>query len=114
MHPQLVEGTLPGLRFVRNQIGDEPDLAEFIEPGEPGPDPGEGRITCWTCKPVPEPTLAPLPPRGRSWEIARYQAYQGLLAGHTIGETFTRATAFLKLATADAPSLTDPSAHTTP
>ena len=111
---ELIEGILAGLRFVRNQIGDEAGLAEFIEPGEPGPDPGEGRITGWTWKPVPEPTLAPLSPRGRSWEIARYQAYQALLAGHTIGETFTRATAFLKLAAAGAPSLTDPSAHATP
>ena len=32
---QLIEETLAGLRFVRNRIGDEADLAEFIEPGEP-------------------------------------------------------------------------------
>jgi hypothetical protein len=42
--------------------------------------------------------------------MARYQAYQAYLAGHTIGETFTRATAFLKRAAAAAPALTDPSA----
>ena len=30
---QRVEETLAGLRFVRNRIGDEADLAEFIEPG---------------------------------------------------------------------------------
>ena len=63
---------------------------------------------------MPEPKLAPLSPRGRSWEMARYQAYQAQLAGHTIGETFTQTAAFLKLAAADAPSLTDPSAHATP
>jgi hypothetical protein len=33
----LTEGTLAGLRFVRNQIGDEADLAEFV--GATGPDP---------------------------------------------------------------------------
>ena len=48
---QLVEETLAGLRFVRNRIGDEADLAEFIEPGDAGPGAGERRITGWTWKP---------------------------------------------------------------
>jgi hypothetical protein len=105
---QLVEGTLTGLRFVRNQIGDEADLAEFIEPG---PDAAEGRITGWTWKPVPEPALASLPPRGQAWERTRYQAYQAQLAGNTIGETFDRAAEFLKLAAANEPPVTGASAH---
>src|SRR5215468_6440985 len=54
---QLIEGTLAGLRFVRNRIGDEAYLAEFIEPHDPGPDSGGGHITGWTWKPVPEPKL---------------------------------------------------------
>ena len=33
----LIEETLAGLRFVRNRIGDEVDLAEFIEPVHPVP-----------------------------------------------------------------------------
>jgi hypothetical protein len=99
---QRIEETLAGLRYVRNRIGDEADLSEFVEPG---PDPGSGHITGWTWKAVPEPKLASLAPRGRSWEMTRYQAYQAQLAGHTIGETFTRATAFLKLAVADTPAL---------
>lgn len=106
---QLIEGTLAGLRFVRNRIGDEADLVEFIEPGGCGPDSGEGPITGWTWKPVPEPRLASIPPRGQSWGKTRYQAYQARLAGQTIGETFARAAAFLKLAVADAPSLADDS-----
>jgi hypothetical protein len=110
---ELIEGTLAGLRFVRNRIGDEADLAEFIEPGDSGPDPGEGGITGWTWKPVPEPKLTSLSLRARSWEMVRYQAYQAQLARRTIGETFARAAAFLELAAADAPSLTDPSAHAT-
>jgi hypothetical protein len=97
---QLTEETLAGLRFVRNRIGDEADLAEFVEPGETGPDSGNGHITGWAWKPVPEPTLASLAPRGRAWEMTRYQAYQAQLAGHTIGETFTQAAAFLNLAVA--------------
>jgi hypothetical protein len=57
---ELVEGTLAGLRFVRNRIGDQADPAEFIEPGEAGPGVGEGLITGWRWKPVPEPALASL------------------------------------------------------
>src|SRR5437763_14699705 len=101
------EETLTGLRFVRNRIGDEADLAEFIEPGDTGPGTGEGRITGWTWKPVPEPALASLPPRGQAWEMTRYRAYQAYLAGHAIGETFGQAAAFLNLAVAKAASVTE-------
>ncbi len=53
---------------------------------------------------MPEPTLAPLTPRGQAWEMARYRAYEAQLAGHTIGEIFARAVAFLKLTAANATS----------
>jgi hypothetical protein len=108
---RLIEGTLTGLRFVRNRIGDEADLGEFIEPGEAGQGVGERRITGWTWKPVPEPALASLPPRGQAWETMRYRAYQAHLAGHTIGETFGKVTAFLKLAAADTPPITAADVH---
>ena len=108
---RLIEGTLAGLRFVRNRIGHEADLAEFIEPGAPGPGAGDGRITAWTWKPVPEPALASMQPRGRAWEMTRYRAYQAQIAGHPIGEIFGRAMEFLKLAAANAPSITVVSAH---
>ncbi len=108
---RLIEGTLTGLRFVRNRIGDEADLGEFIEPGEAGQGAGERRITGWTWKPVPEPALASLPPRGQAWEMTRYRGYQAHLAGHTIGETFGKAAAFLKLAAANAPPITDANVH---
>jgi hypothetical protein len=106
---QLVEGTLAGLRFVRNRIGDEADLAEFIEPGDAGPGAGQRRITGWTWKPLPEPALGSLSPRGQAWEMTRYRAYQAQLAGHTIGEIFGRAAEFLKLAAANTPAVTDTS-----
>ena len=102
----LVEETLAGLRFVRNQIGGKADIGEFIEPGEAGPGTGDGGITGWRWKPVPEPALASLPRRGQMWEMTRYQAYQARLAAHTIGEVFGPAAAFLKLAAAYAPSIT--------
>jgi hypothetical protein len=104
---QLTEQTLAGLRFVRNQIGDEADLAEFVAPGQGSPDSGNGHITGWRWKPAPEPKLAALAPRGLAWEMTRYQAYQAQLAGHPIGETFARAAVFLQHAVADAPALPD-------
>jgi hypothetical protein len=43
--------------------------------------------------------------------MTRYRGYQAQLAGHTIGETFGRVTAFLKLAAANAPPITDANVH---
>jgi hypothetical protein len=103
----LIEGTLAGLRFVRNQIGHEVDLAEFVETNKPEPGAGNERITGWTWKPVPEPALASLPPRGQAWEMTRYRAYRAQLAGRTVGGIFGRAADFLTLAAANATSLTD-------
>ena len=108
---RLIEETLGGLRFVRNRIGDEADLAEFIEPGDAGPGAGEGRIRGWTWKPAPAPALGSLAQRAQAWEITRYQAYQAQLAGHTVGATFGRAAEFLKLAAADVTCMTDISAQ---
>jgi hypothetical protein len=65
---------------------------------------GIRRITQWPWRPVCEPALAPFPPRGQAWELARYRAYQAHLAGHTIGETVGRAVTFLTLTGADAVS----------
>jgi hypothetical protein len=91
---QLIEETFGGLRFVRNRMGYYEDHADFIDPlaGNSGP------IAAWTWRPVLEPGLASLPARGQEWEMTRYCAYQAQLAGHTVGETFERAAAFLQLA----------------
>jgi hypothetical protein len=112
-HPaerRLIEETLAGLRFVRNRIGDEVDLAELIDPRWPGPGTGNKPITTWLWKPTPQPSLEPVSARGRAWEMSRYQAYKAQLAGHTIGEVLGRAAAFLKLAAAASPSALDISA----
>jgi hypothetical protein len=108
---ELVEETLAGLRFVRNQIGGQADLAEFAGPGEPGPVAAGRQITGWVWKPVPAPALASLSARARAWEMTRYRAYQAQLAGHIIGEVFGRTAGFLKLAAADATSIADAGAH---
>ena len=103
---QRVEATLAGLRFVRNRIGDEADLGEFVEPGQAGPGAGQRRITGWAWKLLPEPVLGSLSSRSQAWEMTRYRAYQAQLAGRAIGETFGRAAEFLKLAAANTPAST--------
>ncbi len=105
---EVVEETLAGLRFVRNQIGGQADLAELIGAG---PRAGEEYVTGWVWKPVPPPALEWLSPRGQAWEMTRHQAYEAQLAGHAIGETFGRAVGFLKLAAANVPAVADASVH---
>jgi hypothetical protein len=87
---RLTEDTMAGLRFVRNRMGPDVDHVDFIQPA--------AGITAWTWKSVPEPELGSLSPRGLAWELTRHEAYETRLAGHTIGETFGRATDFLNLA----------------
>ena len=107
---RVIDEILGGLRFVRNRIGDEADLAGFIEAGPYGPGAGRGWITGWTWRPVPEPALTSLTPRGRAWEMTRYRAYRSQLAGHTTGEIFGQAVTFLKLAAAST-SITGTATH---
>lgn len=95
---ERVEETLAGLRFVRNQIGQGVDHADFIQPTCGQPDGEADRIGGWTWSRQPEPACASLSPQGRAWEIARYRAYQARLAGHTVGQTFGEAADFLKTA----------------
>ena len=99
---RLTETTLAALRFVRNQMGQHLDPADFIcpPPGSSGGD--KDPISTWIWKSLPEPRLASFPPSGRAWERARYQAYQAQLAGHPVGDVFGRAAAFLKRAAANA------------
>ncbi len=94
----LIEGTLAGMRFVRNRAGQHVDHTDFIEVQAPR----DGRVAAWRWASVPEPTLASLPPRGQAWEASRYRDYETYLAGCTIEETVSRARAFLKQAAASA------------
>jgi hypothetical protein len=92
----ITEDTFGGLRFVRNRMGYDTDPAEFIQPLDTGP--SAGRIGAWTWRSLPEPAPTSLTGRAREWEMTRYRAYQAQLAARPIGETFSRATAFLRLA----------------
>jgi hypothetical protein len=101
---RLVEETLEGLRFVRNQVGGG-GQADFVRPAGGNGEPGG--IAGWTWAPLPEPPLSSLLPRGQAWEMSRYQAYQARLAGQTVGATFSLVAAFLQLAAEKAACLTD-------
>jgi hypothetical protein len=103
----LIEGTMAGLRFVRNQAGHDVDHVDFIQPEPSGAGLGDSRITAWTWRSVPEPALASLPPRGQAWEKTRYRAYEAHLTARTVGEVFGRAEAFLNQAAGLAASATD-------
>jgi hypothetical protein len=95
---RVIEETFGGLRFVRNQMGQESGPAAFILPPDLQPGHALRRVAAWTWQPVPEPPVEPLSPRGQTWEMTRYRAYQAQLAHHPVGETFRLATGFLGLA----------------
>jgi hypothetical protein len=82
------EGTLEGLRYVRNQLGKSVEPDEFVRPALDG-------AGGWAWRPLPEPGLEALVTRARQWELSRYRAYQGRLAGRDIARTFARCTEFL-------------------
>ena len=92
------DGTLGGLRFVRNQIGHDLDRADFIAPSAELDEAGRPRGWAWAS--LPEPTGTSLSPRGLAWEIDRYLAYQARLAGRPVEATFSRAVSFLTAAAA--------------
>jgi hypothetical protein len=101
------EGTLAGLRFVRNRMGQDLDHADFIRPARIPAVRTAARTAArpaaaWAS--VAEPDLSLLSPRGQAWEAARYQAYQSYLAGHDVRDTFERAAGFLLRAAAAASS----------
>jgi len=101
-HRRDTETTFTGLRFVRNRMGYYADHADFIQPRRDSDGVTDAPITEWSWRPLPPPMVATLPPRGQEWELSRYQAYQDRLAGRPVGETFSRASAFLDLVAQEA------------
>ena len=103
-HPQdqhpVIEGTLTGLRYVRNQLGEDHRPGHFIEP--PGSATAETVTADWQWVHRPEPDLSELLAHGQPWELTRYQAYEQWLAGDSVGQVFQRAGDFLNLATSRA------------
>jgi hypothetical protein len=99
---ELIEGTLAGLRFVRNRLGDDADLADLVRAADGDRGAGVKGVARWDWRPAHQPDLDSLSPRGQEWEMARYRAYQDRLAGRTVCETFGRAASFLREAAAKA------------
>lgn len=99
---ELIEQTLAGLRFVRNQMAQESGPAGFIGQGTDNLDVGaDGSLVAdWIWQPMPPPAEGALARRDTSWELSRYDAYQARLASCTVGRCFDRVVAFLELATA--------------
>jgi hypothetical protein len=103
----MIEETLAGLRFVRNQMGQDVDHTDFIRPRSPARDSDQRHVRAWTWNQMPEPGCASLSQRGLEWELSRYQAYTARLAGHAVGQTFRAATEFLLAAAALASALAE-------
>lgn len=91
---RTTEGTFSGLRFVRNWMGYHADPADFIQP-QRDPDSGEAPVAAWRWNSLPSLELGAVAPNGRRWEAARYRHYNAYLARQPLGETMTRAVAFL-------------------
>ena len=90
---QVTEETLAGLRYVRNQMGQRLDPAEFIR--ATGRRASGHRAAAWVWNVLPAPAQESLSPRGYEWEMTRYRAYQIRLADHDVAETFALTTLFL-------------------
>jgi hypothetical protein len=111
---RVTETTFAGLRFVRNRMGYYADHADFIQPQVNEKGDSDAPITEWTWRTLPAPAVATLPPRGQEWELSRYQAYQDLLAGRSVGETFSHASDFLDLVARSAKATADAAAADLP
>jgi endogenous inhibitor of DNA gyrase (YacG/DUF329 family) len=97
---EVTEDTFGGLRFVRNRMTYD-ELSAFIRPVRPGLAgaaalDGAHAVSNWTWLTVPEPVAPTLTVRGKQWEMSRYRSYQAQLAGRPVGQTFDRATEFLR------------------
>ena len=95
---RVIEDTFGGLRFVRNRMGYDTGLADLIETRPDASSAPGHRVGDWHWKTVPESAGHSQAGRGQEWELSRCEAYQAQLAGQTVGETFTRAFAFLQSA----------------
>jgi hypothetical protein len=103
---RVVEESLAGLRFLRNRVRDEAAFAQFVEPTAAS-DAGRAGVAGWRWRSVAAPPLSGRRARAREWEMARYRTYQTRLAGHSIGEVFELAEAFLRHTAEQANVITD-------
>lgn len=99
---RLIEESLAGLRYVRNQMRDPAAFAKFVDLANAEDAAGRAAASVWTWRSVTgRPQAHRLPP-AETWQETRYGAYAVRLAGHAVGEVFERAQAFLDRTAAEA------------
>jgi hypothetical protein len=103
--PPIAE-TIAGLRSVRNRIGHEVDLVDFIEPVASRPDLGDGRITAWRWKATRQPT------RRDARDLKGHRSYEDALAGRNIIDGLHGAAFVLSAAHANAQNGNPARGHT--
>lgn len=86
--------TLDGLRSVRNRIGHEVDLVDFIQPVASREWSADGRITAWAWKPVKPPEQGERTGGQHRRALKIHQAYESALAGQNIWQPFMLAEGF--------------------
>lgn len=91
---QAIEGTLTGLRFVRNCMGYFVDPADLVQPQQDSLG-GDAEVAAWTWREVPVLVSAAQPQRARTWETSRYLHYRAYLVDRPIIEIINRTTRFL-------------------
>ena len=100
---RTIEGTLGGLRYVRNQMSEDLGRADLVHPEEQEQAAsGSGSLVSWRWEAAPAPAPGQLSSRAQEWESERHRSYQEFLAGHPIGEAFESTAAFLRRAAAHA------------
>ena len=104
---RLLEGSLAGLRFVRNRIPDQDAVVELVRPDLDREAPALTGVMSWQWQPAPMPVLTRRRSGAQDWEMARYEAYQSRLAGRPVGESFQHVEAFLLRTAAGAAVIAD-------
>lgn len=91
--------TILGLRSVRNRIGHQVDLVDYVKPIASRPDPGDGRITAWAWRHVPPPEQNQMTDGQHKWALRCHQAYEAAVVeggqGGNIVYTFDLVQGFL-------------------
>ena len=89
----FLRDTLAGLRSVRNRIGHEVNLIDYVNLEATRSDQyGDGRVAAWSWKSVPPPKATQ-----RRYAMENHRAYEVTLAGRTVVEGFSRTQMFLEL-----------------
>jgi hypothetical protein len=86
--------TLDGMRSVRNRIGHEVDLVDFVYPAATRDSSPDGRITAWAWRSVAAPTRGKRSENEHARDLKLHKAYEAALAGQNVIQAFTLATGF--------------------